>query len=119
MRFDKNGNGKLEIDELPERLKARFDSFDANKDGVLSSDEMKAGMQGGRLGRFAASDTNGDHVLDANELGARYDRMKVADTNGDGKLTEQELNDAIASGKLARPRSERGPRESSQTPAAR
>jgi iduronate 2-sulfatase len=45
-RRDKNGDGKLTLDEFmegqpdPEAAKGRFPLFDANKDGVLSKDEF-------------------------------------------------------------------------------
>lgn len=46
-RFDKNGDGALTKDELSDnpRLLERFDTLDANKDGKLSEDEMRAGMR--------------------------------------------------------------------------
>jgi Ca2+-binding EF-hand superfamily protein len=40
---DANGDGKVSRDEFLARAAARFDSLDANKDGVLTADEMKAG----------------------------------------------------------------------------
>jgi Ca2+-binding EF-hand superfamily protein len=39
--FDKNGDGKLQKDELPPRLAERFDDLDANKDGALDESEIK------------------------------------------------------------------------------
>ena len=39
--FDKNGDGKLQKDELPPRLAERFDELDTNKDGVLDESEIK------------------------------------------------------------------------------
>ena len=41
MSFDKNADGKIAKDELPERMHALFEEGDANKDGVLDSDEIK------------------------------------------------------------------------------
>jgi Ca2+-binding EF-hand superfamily protein len=41
-QFDKNGDGKLEKDELPPRLQERFDELDTNHDGVLDESELKA-----------------------------------------------------------------------------
>lgn len=40
--FDKNGDGKLQKDELPPRLADRFDELDTNHDGALDETEMKA-----------------------------------------------------------------------------
>jgi Ca2+-binding EF-hand superfamily protein len=42
-RLDANQDGKITKDELPERLRDRFDQFDRNGDGVLSPDELPAG----------------------------------------------------------------------------
>lgn len=40
MAFDKNKDGKLSKDELPERMQGMFDRGDANKDGFLTPDEI-------------------------------------------------------------------------------
>lgn len=39
--FDKNGDGKITRDELPERRRALFDRFDANQNGVLDEPELR------------------------------------------------------------------------------
>lgn len=41
LAFDKNGDGKVTKDELPERMHALFDEGDANRDGVLDAEEMR------------------------------------------------------------------------------
>lgn len=43
-RLDKNGDGKLGRDEVSERLRARFEQLDTNKDGGISPQELKAGF---------------------------------------------------------------------------
>ena len=40
MQFDKNRDGKLTKDELPEQMQAFFDRMDANSDGVVDSAEL-------------------------------------------------------------------------------
>lgn len=52
-RFDKNGDGKLQKSEAPERMKERFDLLDTNGDGALDADEAAAmrGRRGGRRGQ--------------------------------------------------------------------
>jgi Ca2+-binding EF-hand superfamily protein len=40
-QFDKNGDGKLQKDELPRPLQERFEELDANKDGALDQSELK------------------------------------------------------------------------------
>jgi hypothetical protein len=41
-RTDRNGNGKLELDEAPSWLKAAFDRSDTNRDKALNFEELKA-----------------------------------------------------------------------------
>ena len=40
MNFDKNQDGLLSKDEVPERMRLRFDTIDANNDGFLSRNEI-------------------------------------------------------------------------------
>ena len=52
-RMDKNGDGKLSKDELPERMAQRFDRMDTNGDGFIDEEEFATLMerrqgQGGR-----------------------------------------------------------------------
>lgn len=42
MEFDRNGDGKLTRDELPERLRSAFDTIDGDKDGILTQSELTA-----------------------------------------------------------------------------
>ncbi|MFN0108469.1 MAG: EF-hand domain-containing protein [Blastocatellia bacterium] len=41
LEFDKNGDGQLGKDEVPERMHGLFERGDANKDNVLSKDELR------------------------------------------------------------------------------
>ena len=51
-KFDKNGDGKISIDEAPPRMKANFSQHDTNGDGFIEADEAKSlptpGRQGGQ-----------------------------------------------------------------------
>ena len=41
LAFDRNGDGQLSRDEVPERMQGLFARGDANQDGVLSRDELR------------------------------------------------------------------------------
>jgi Ca2+-binding EF-hand superfamily protein len=41
MGFDKNGDGKVTKDELPERMQGLLEQADTNRDGALDREEVK------------------------------------------------------------------------------
>lgn len=41
MGFDRNGDGRLDRSEVPERMQGLFDRADTNKDGVLTPEEIR------------------------------------------------------------------------------
>ena len=41
MSFDRNGDGKLDRSEVPERMQGLFDRADTNKDGFLTPEEIR------------------------------------------------------------------------------
>ncbi|MFG0332816.1 MAG: EF-hand domain-containing protein, partial [Maioricimonas sp. JB049] len=43
--LDRDGDGALSENEVPERLRQRFDEFDTNGDGKLSEEEIRNGLQ--------------------------------------------------------------------------
>ncbi len=98
--LDRNGNGTVEVSELPPRMAERMAAADTNRDGVLSQAELTAHMETQRAARFARMDTNGDGAFTADEVGARWERLQAADGNRDGRVSRDELQSARASGAL-------------------
>jgi hypothetical protein len=111
MSFDDNGDGRLTTAEVPERFRGLFDRADANKDGALTADEIKASAAetpepsagegrgrglGGRGGPGdplrTALDTNTDGSLSAEELDRAPESLRTLDRNGDGQLTADETS---------------------------
>lgn len=111
MLMDTDKDGQITKAEADTYRAEQQKAMDANGDGTISMDEMKAGMARmmgveptGRVGqmgemRFAKLDTNGDGALSADEMAAdnRFTRIfKRIDQNGDGTLGKEELAQAQA-----------------------
>ncbi|MBI1903380.1 MAG: EF-hand domain-containing protein [Planctomycetia bacterium] len=111
-QFDKNGDGLLGRDEVPERMKERFDQIDADKDGKLSKEELQrvaprggaaqptpanAGQGGGspREALFRLLDDNRDGKLSADELANPGRLIEKLDADKNGTLDEKELAAAV------------------------
>jgi hypothetical protein len=63
MAFDRNGDGRLDREEVPARFQGLFERADTNKDGALTREELKQsastsmdeaarGSRSGRGGEF-------------------------------------------------------------------
>jgi Ca2+-binding EF-hand superfamily protein len=116
MAFDKNGDGQLTRDEVPERMQGLFERADADKDGILTTDEIRKSAQAtaGQVGRgptedrgeggrghaltfvrmdpiLVALDTDANGEISAEELAAAPTALKKLDKNGDGQLSEEEV----------------------------
>lgn len=103
-RMDRDGDGSLEVAELPERMQERLRAADTNSDGVLSAEEMTAHREAQRAAHFARMDANSDGAVTQDEAGpGRWEHLTAADADRDGRITRQELDAAHASGAL-RPR---------------
>jgi Ca2+-binding EF-hand superfamily protein len=93
---DTNGDGVISREEakaLP-RLAQHFDQIDADKNGSISMDELKAAHAHQRQAHFDRMDTDRDGKLSRAEV-ERFPRMadkfNVLDANGDGYITKDEL----------------------------
>ncbi|MGI9012742.1 MAG: hypothetical protein ACR2GY_00665 [Phycisphaerales bacterium] len=72
-RLDANGDGKIQKDEMPERMQQMFDRLDTNSDGVITKDEIDAigggaggagGRRGGAGGGGGGGDGGGGRIID-------------------------------------------------------
>ncbi len=53
LSFDADGDGRISRDELPERMRQRFDRMDGNGDGTIDADEAQAAAE--RMARYRDS----------------------------------------------------------------
>ncbi len=107
-RMDRNGDGKITEDELPQQefLQRMVKAADTNRDGVVTKEEYlsfrpmpgtparpsTAETPGGAdSALLRALDTDGDGVLSAEEISGAGSALKKLDRNGDGKITRDEL----------------------------
>lgn len=93
---DKNGDGQLSSDEIPDRLRERIMSSDSNNDGVLSKEEWDAGRERMRANMwndiFTRFDKNSDGKLTSDELPEpARERFMQADTDADGAISKEEM----------------------------
>lgn len=97
--FDANENDQLELTELPERMQKRLGAADADSDGVISKEEIKAAWKARLAERFAKKDADGDGAISEGEVSERHWQfVRKADANDDGKITQEEISAAFQSG---------------------
>lgn len=111
-RADKNGDGKLTQDEVPEQFWSRLSKADKNEDGAVTQEELAAarpggpGAPGGGKGKgkgeemFARADKNKDGKISKDEVPEQaWERLGKLDKNNDGAVTKQEMAAAAMRGK--------------------
>lgn len=108
LEFDENNDGKLEKDELPERMQRMIEQHDTDGDGALDKEELEAmggsegeGRRGGgqrdggnrqRRGGGEGGQRGGGGGDDSRA--ARFvERCMEFDANDDGLLSEEELTE--------------------------
>lgn len=78
MAADTDGDSRLSQAEFAAGALARFDANDANRDGLISAEEVQAAMQArrteGRARLFAALDADSDGMISRAEFDARAER---------------------------------------------
>jgi len=91
-QFDRDGNGVVTRDEMHATATAKFIEADANHDGKVTVDEVRAAFQVKSAERFAKQDKNNDGALSKDEVARMpQDRFTKLDANKDGKLSRDEL----------------------------
>jgi Ca2+-binding EF-hand superfamily protein len=120
MRFDRNKDGKLAQDEVPERMQGLFTRNDANKDGILTREELLEGAskqaqsaeraEGGRGGRggmmsmmrmdpvFRALDADQNGEISQQEWTSAPAALAKLDKNRDGQLSADEVRPGFPGG---------------------
>lgn len=120
MENDKNADGRLTADEVPDTLKPMLQGADQNGDGAIDRRELAAAMENGRnrlsngaggtfpggpgalgagggrgneaMARFMQYDRNGDGRLTSDEVPRQAKAMlQGGDLNGDGSIDAAEL----------------------------
>lgn len=108
-RADKNGDGNISKDEVPEEAWARLGRLDTDKDGTVTKEELAAARdkmkgKGGRPGDgaqrsgpeaiFGKFDENKDGKLSSTEVPAEmWSKVSKADTDADGLVSKDEMKE--------------------------
>jgi Ca2+-binding EF-hand superfamily protein len=105
-RLDKNGDGRLTPDEIPQQSRLDLSKADKNGDGAIDLSELtlviaeRAPREGGEgqmlARRLKQMDQNGDGVIDKTEWKGPPERFDAIDQDHDGKITGAEIKQAMA-----------------------
>ncbi len=116
-RADKNEDGKITKDEVPDETWERLGKLDKNQDGAVTKEEVSAGMmnrpgQDGKGGKgrpgvgsgpsgpgavFERFDEDDNGKLSESEVPAEmWSKVRKADTDADGLVSKEELSDVYS-----------------------
>ncbi len=95
-QYDTNQDGRLTQAEIDQVRQSRLAEFDKDGDGKLTLDEYQAlwmaAMRERMVDRFQEHDDDGDGLVTVEEFTEPFDRVIVRfDRNGDGELTMDEV----------------------------
>ncbi len=89
-RMDKDGNGALSKNEVPERMQAHFDKLDADGNGGITREELATAMKN-RDGKGAGPKGSKPDGAKGNGQGAKPEGLlKRLDTDGNGSISKSE-----------------------------
>jgi hypothetical protein len=89
-QLDTNRDGAIQREELPERIRARFDQLDTNKDGKLSIEELgrlAARSAPQRPGEFNAPPARGERIPDKLKVGDLAPDFTLPLASGQGEVS--------------------------------
>jgi hypothetical protein len=96
MSNDKNADGKVTQEELPEAMQRIMPRADANKDGAIDKPEAEAmAATLGRRGGFGGGPPGAPGGFGGGPGGNVVERIMSNDKNADGKVTQEELPEAM------------------------
>lgn len=92
-KFDANDDGLLTSDEVPDRLWQILSTGDTDEDGGISLEELTAiALEHHRRDPFSGFDANEDGALTVDEVPEGiWGHISQADANSDGAVTMEEL----------------------------
>lgn len=100
-KADKDGDGKVAVSEIDERHREFIARADADRDGFITEDEMRA-LRDAKRAELKAKmfpDANKDGFVDRREFeDAARDRFAEIDGNGDGRISEDEMRARLPRG---------------------